>query len=139
MPHLTGCPIIPTSTYKIVAVVNGFESGPPMVVDTQTKPGDDEWWGDAVRMFTGANWTAPQGVSTFDDVNAALLTFKIPGAVNATHVSVMDIHPNRADIGGTSVHPNKLVSIDDVFSFIKAFQGDQFPGFALDGYTDPKR
>ena len=92
---------------------------------------------DAVGSFNGAFWTDPQGVTNVDDVSAAILTFINPAAINATHVSVTDVHPNRPDLGGNSVHPNRLVSIDDVFQFILAFQGDQFPGFALNSCTDP--
>ena len=76
-------------------------------------------------------------MTNYDDVNASVRTFQNPNAINATHVSVTDLHPNRPDLGGNSVHPNKLVSIDDVFSLIKAFQGDEYPGFALGGCTDP--
>ena len=135
--HLTGCPIIPTSSYDIVSVVGGLASGPPLVAETQALPADNKWWGDAVGVFNGAFWSGPQGVVGFDDVTASLRTFQDPTAINATHVSLTDIHPNRPDLGGISVHPNKLVSIDDVFSFIKAFQGDEYPGFALIGCTDP--
>ena len=70
-------------------------------------------------------------------MTAVLKTFQDPNAVNATHVSITDMHPNRPDLGGNSVHPNKLVNIDDVSSLIKAFQGNEYPGFALNGCTDP--
>ena len=101
------------------------------------RPTDNKWWGDGVGLFTGTEWTGPQGVTNFDDVNAALRTFIDPNAVNATHTSWTDIHPNRPDLGGNSVHPNKLVSIDDVFQFIQAFQGAEYPGPQIDLCTDP--
>ena len=141
--HLAGCPIIPTSFYDIV-VMNGIAvSDPPLAAATQALPADGKWWGDAVGNFTGDEgpppnvWTPPQGVTNFDDVNASLKTFIDPGAANATHTSVTDIHPNRPDLGGNSVHPNRLVSIDDVFQFIQAFQGAEYPGAAIDLCPDP--
>ncbi|MCZ6654904.1 MAG: hypothetical protein O7D91_17990, partial [Planctomycetota bacterium] len=82
-------------------------------------------------------WSGPQGVCNFDDVNASLKTFQNPNAMTATHVSWTDIHPNRPDLGGISVHPNKLVNTDDIFQFIQAFQGFQYPGFDLVSCTDP--
>ena len=53
--HLTGCPIIPTSTYEIAAVVDGLQSGPPLVADTQAKPGV-KWHGDIFGFFDGIRW-----------------------------------------------------------------------------------
>ena len=95
------------------------------------------WWGDAVEAFNGSVWGPPQGVSNFDDVTACLKTFQDPNAINATHVTWTDIHPNRPDLGGISIHLNKLVNFDDVAQFIKAFQGDEYPGGDLAGCTDP--
>ncbi|MCH7995204.1 MAG: hypothetical protein IIB57_12285 [Planctomycetes bacterium] len=141
--HLTGCPIIPTSIYDIVVMDGGAASDSPLVAETQLKPADEKWWGDAVGFFTGPKgnppnvWTGPQGVTNFDDVNACLRTFIDPNAVNATHTTISDVHPNRPDLGGLSVHPNKLVSIDDTFQFIQAFQGAEYPGGDLAGCTDP--
>ena len=140
--HLTGCPIIPTTTYWINTVGCDHVSE-TLVAQTQARPTEDKWWGDAVGVFTGPVgnppnvWTAPQGVTNFDDVNAALLTFKNPGVLNATHVSVTDIHPNRPDLGGISVHPNLQVNIDDVFQFVRCFQGEEYLGGQLDLCTNP--
>ena len=135
--HLTGCPIIPTSTYDIVAVDGNDVFDPPLVAETQLRPEANKWWGDAVGAFNGAFWEDPQGVTNFDDVTASLRTLQTPAGIKATHTSVTDIHPNRPDLGGRSVHPNNLVSIDDVFSFIKVFQGEEYPGGELAGCTNP--
>ena len=135
--HLTGCSVIPTTTYSIATVSAAGDVSDTLVAETQLRPDADKWWGDSVGVFNGAFWSGPQGVCNFDDVNAALFTFKDSGAINATHVSVTDIHPNRPDLGGNSVHPNRLVSIDDVFQFIQAFQGAEYPGGNLAGCTDP--
>ena len=132
--HLTGCPIIPTSTYDIVVVAGGTDSSPPLVAETQARPADSKWWGDAVGNFSGEKgnppnvWTAPQGVTNFDDVTASLKTFINPAAVNATHTSITDIHPNRPTLLPPANQINKLVNTDDIFNFIKAFQGDEYPG-----------
>ncbi len=135
--HLTGCAIIPTTTYKIVAVVDGQQSLLPLTAKTQLRPADNKWWGDAVGFFNGAFWTGPQGVTNFDDVRACLLTFQSPTGINATHTSVTDIHPNRPDLGGLSAHPNKIVSSDDIFQFIQGFRGHEYPGGDLAGCTNP--
>ncbi|MCH8148224.1 MAG: hypothetical protein IH987_09575, partial [Planctomycetes bacterium] len=121
--HLTGCPIIPTSTYDIVVVDGSTESDPPLAAATQAKPGD-KWHGDCVGNFTGPTgvppnvWTAPNGTTNADDFLAAIKTFQDPNAVNATHVSVTDMEPN---LNGTQI--NLLVNINDVFSIIRGFQG----------------
>ena len=72
------------------------------------------------------------GTTDFDDVNASLKTFINPAAVNATHTSITDIHPNRPTLPPPANQINKLVNIDDVFNFIKAFQGDEYPGPEID-------
>jgi len=135
--HLTGCPIIPTTRYRIATVTDAVPTSADFVTETQLLPAENKWWGDCVGFFTGSEWTGPQGVTNFDDVNACLRTFINSAGINATHTSVTDIHPNRPDLGGVSVHPNKQVSIDDVFQFILAFQGDEYPGGDLAGCTDP--
>lgn len=119
--HVTGCPIIPTSTYDIVAI-----SGGVVEAVTQLKPGF-KWWGDCVGFFTGTEWTPPNGSVNFDDVTAAIKTFQDPDAINATHVSVTDVHPNLPPL-----HPNRLVNIDDVAQILQGFQGNPYPGFAIE-------
>ena len=133
--HLTGCPIIPTTTYAIETLNCGNYSG-PLVVQTQAKPGA-KFWGDAVGSFEDGEWTPPQGVVSFEDVVAAIKTFQDPNAFNATHVSVTDVHPNRPDLGGISVHPNIQVNIDDVFQFVRCFQGEAYLGGQLELCTSP--
>ncbi|MCH8148916.1 MAG: hypothetical protein IH987_13205, partial [Planctomycetes bacterium] len=126
--HLTGCPIIPTSTYHIRTVLGGQVSDPPLVAETQAKPGD-KWHGDCVGNFLGPMgvppnvWTPPNGVTNADDFVAAIKTFQDINALNATHVSVTDMEPN---LDGTQI--NLIVNINDVFSIIKGFQGFEYPG-----------
>jgi|GEM_PF-729686 len=129
--HLTGCPIIPTSTYEIVAVLGGLVSDPPYIAATQAKPGV-KWWGDCVGFFNGTDWTPPQGIVNIDDAVAAIRTFQDPGGVNATHVSVTDVHPNNPALGPLFGVPNQLVNIDDVFAIILGFQGNPYPGPDID-------
>jgi|GEM_PF-2518695 len=129
--HLTGCPIIPTSTYDIVAVVGGFEIGPPLIGETQLKPGV-KWHGDAVGIFDGLAWTPPNGATNIDDAVAAIKTFQNPSGFNATHVSVTDVHPN---LNGAQI--NKIVNIDDVFVQILGFKGLEYPGPAIHTCLDP--
>ncbi|MCH8148591.1 MAG: RHS repeat protein [Planctomycetes bacterium] len=124
--HLTGCPIIPTSTYDLVAIFEGNVSDPPLAAATQAKPGV-KWHGDCVGSFTGIEWTAPNGTTNIDDAVAAIKTFQDPNAINATHVSVTDMEPNQ---NGDQI--NLLVNINDVFSIIRGFQGFEYPGPDID-------
>ena len=119
--HLTGCPIVPTTTYAIAAESGGALST-VILLDTQAKPGA-KWHGDCVGFFDGMNWTPPNGTASIDDAVAAIKTFQDPGAFNATHLSVTDVHPN---LDGTE--PNLIVSIADVFVIILGFQGFEYPG-----------
>ncbi|MCH9002077.1 MAG: hypothetical protein IIC02_05835 [Planctomycetes bacterium] len=120
--HLTGCPIIPTSDYDIVAVLDGTDSAPPLAAETQAKPGF-LWHGDVVGSFDGENWSAPNGVVNAADFQAVLFTFQDPNAGNATHVSVTDVHPQF--FGGP--HNNRITSINDVLVIILGFQGREYP------------
>ncbi len=129
--HLTGCPIIPTSTYDIVAVSGQSASDPPLAAATQAKPGV-KWWGDAVGIFDGAQWTPPQGATNIDDAVAAIKTFKDPNGFNAAHVSVVDLHPNDPSLPPPENQLNRLVNMNDVFQFILAFQGNEYPGGDID-------
>ena len=130
--YLTGCPIIPTSIYDIVAVeAFDLQSAPPTAGETQLKPGV-KWFGDVVGFFCGVDWTRPNLTANIDDAVAAIITFQDPDAVNATHVSITDIHPL---LSGTQI--NRVVNFDDVFAIIQGFQGMEYPGFEMDLCTDP--
>ena len=117
--HLTGCPIIPTTDYDIVAVLSGTDSDPPLSAKTQVKPGP-LYHGDVVGGFDGAVWTPPNEVVNITDAQAAVLTFL--NASNATHVSITDVHPN---LEGTP--NNRLVNINDVLVIILGFKGQEYP------------
>jgi len=137
--HLSGCPIIPTSTYDIHAVSEDDEvSTGSLVVNTQALPGGNKWWGDCVGAFdpNADEWTGPDGLVSINDAVAAIKTYQNPSLVgpgcgtppcNATHVSVTDVHP-----AGFPTHdygtPNQVVDINDVFAIILGFQGKEFPG-----------
>ena len=128
--HLTGCPIVPTTTYAIAAESGGLLSADALL-DTQAQPGF-KWHGDAVGFFDDPNWTAPNLVVNADDFLAAIKTFQDPNAGNATHVSVTDMVPN---LNGTQI--NLIVNINDVFSIIKGFQGFEYPGPEIELCPDP--
>lgn len=125
--HLTGCPIIPTSSYDIVAVVGGLASFPPMAAETQAKPGV-KWWGDVSGFFNGIQWRPPNGIVSIEDAVAVIKTFQDPNAFNAAHVSVVDLHPNRPGLPPPANQINKVINFDDVFSTILGFQGMEYPG-----------
>ena len=128
--HLTGCPIVPTTTYAIAAESGGTLSADGLF-DTQAKPGTN-WHGDCVGIFNGTEWTAPNGVTSIDDAVAAIKTFQTPTNTpgcgtppcNATHTSVTDMEPNLTP--GPQI--NSVVNIADVFQIIQGFQGAEYPG-----------
>ncbi|MCH7995404.1 MAG: hypothetical protein IIB57_13300, partial [Planctomycetes bacterium] len=131
--HFTGCGIIPTSTYDVIVIYStSTPSAGALSADTQALPVDNKWWGDAAGFFNGTEWTDPQGTTNFDDVTAALKTFQDPNAINATHTSITDIHPNRPTLLPPANQINKLVNTDDMFNFIQAFQGFEYPGPEID-------
>ena len=100
---------------------------------TQAKPGE-KWYGDIIGGFDGEEWSGPNGIASFDDAFAAVLTFKNPTATpgcdsppcNATHTSVSDVSPHLSPDS-----PNQVVNINDVFEIIKGFKGFDFRGTDL--------
>jgi len=135
--HLTGCGIIPTSTYDISIVDVATESA-ALLARTQALPAGSKWFGDVIGTFdpVADQWTAPNGIVAIDDAVAAIKTFQNPSLVgpgcgtppcNATHVSVTDIHPAGFPLQPWGT-PNQLVDINDVFAIILGFQGVEFPG-----------
>ncbi|MCH8148099.1 MAG: hypothetical protein IH987_08935 [Planctomycetes bacterium] len=123
--HLTGCPIVPTTTYAIAVEAASVLSADALF-DTQAKPGS-KWLGDAVGNFTGPAgnppnvWTSPNGTVNIDDAVAAIKTLNDPTALNATHLSVTDIHPVL-----NGVQMNLQVNINDVLVIIFGFQGKTY-------------
>ncbi|MCH8147756.1 MAG: hypothetical protein IH987_07140, partial [Planctomycetes bacterium] len=123
--HLTGCPIVPTTTYAIAVEADGNLSDEALL-DTQAKPGA-KWLGDIVGSFTGPLgnppnvWTAPNLTTGADDFVAAIKTFQDPNALNATHLSRTDMEPLQ---NGTQI--NLLVNINDVFVIILGFKGEEY-------------
>ncbi|MCH8244013.1 MAG: hypothetical protein IH897_15600, partial [Planctomycetes bacterium] len=118
--HLTGCPIIPTTTYAIATEAGGVLSADASF-DTQAKPGV-KWHSDCVGIFDGADWTPPNGVTSIDDAVAAIKTFQDCGAINAAHLSRVDLSPN---LPGAQI--NLICNINDVFVVILGFQGFTYP------------
>ena len=117
--HLTGCPIIPTTIYSIQAEVDG-ELSDEGLFETMAIAGG-KWLGDCVGQFTGppANvWTNPNLVVNIDDAVAGIKTFINSNGINATHLSVTDIHPV---LNGDQM--TLIVNINDVLLIIAGFQG----------------
>ena len=121
--HVTGCPIEPTSVYGVQSV-EGVVVSAVLPVATSLQPGGGKFWGDAVGIFDGVEWTAAQGIANINDALAAIATFQCgqvvaptPGS-NCAHLSIADIEPGNI---------NTVVNFADVLIFIKAFQGDMYP------------
>ena len=69
--HVTGCAVVPASTYEIVAVTPDGSESAPLIVDTVAQPLPKQW-GDVVGAFEGSEWGPPDGVVNMDDVYATL-------------------------------------------------------------------
>ena len=80
------------------------------------QPVDNKFWGDTVGVFDGSIWTAPQGVTNFDDVNAAIKTWQ--EAAGAAVIPRTDVEPQE---------PNRVTNFNDVLFEVFAFQGDFYP------------
>lgn len=128
--HVTGCAVIPTSTFDVV-VLDGDNESAPLETRTIFRPLQNRWWGDTVGYFTGTEWTGPNRHTNVDDFVAIIKTFqnpdRLPGCntppCNAAHCSRVDVEPN---LPPTS--PNGCVCISDVFAIILAYQGNEYPG-----------
>jgi len=116
--HIGDCGIVPVSEYTVVSVDSDGISPTSLVVLTIRRPVNNKWWGDAVASFNGVLWTGPQGVANFEEVVASSRTFQDSNGTSATPIPITDIHPRV---------PNRIVNIDDVFFFVKAYQGFEYP------------
>lgn len=118
--HITGCPIEPTSVYDVQAVSDAGTSQ-PVEVPTILKPGVKHW-GDIVGMFNGFNWTPPQGLTSIDDVVAAIKTFQggqvIAPVGSVAHLSIADVDPGNI---------NSVVNFNDVLAILITFTGAPYP------------
>jgi len=113
--HLTGCLIIPTSTYDIV-ISDGTNRSEAMSTSTQARPSGNKWWCDTVGSFDGMQWSPPNGVVNYDDALAAIKSWQaMPGA---PHLSVTDVHPQD---------PNRIVNFNDVLLIVLGFKGAEYP------------
>jgi|GEM_PF-3121115 len=117
--YVTGCFISPVADYDVRATIQEIGDGnwftDPLTLSTIDQP-VPKYWGDVVGTFNVTEWTPPQHVTNIDDAVAAIKTFQ--EADNAPHVSITDVEPQE---------PNKIVNINDVFTIIRAFQGEPYP------------
>ncbi len=79
------------------------------------------------RQLQRYNRAPHQGVTYIDDAVAAIKTWQGPGNPDATNVSVTADHPTES-----GVHINRLVTFNDVFQIVLAFQGGEYAGPAIE-------
>jgi len=114
---VTGCEITPVAEFELRASADGGATLlPPVTLKTADQPIDNKWWGDVGGDFNGAFWTAPQGVTNFNDVIAIQVRFQ--GLLNAPGLPRVDVAPQE---------PNRIANIDDVLFLIFAFKGAPYP------------
>ncbi len=115
--HITGCDITPVAEFELAASADDGQSFlPAITLRTVGQPVDAKFWGDTVGVFDGTKWTAPQGVTNFDDVNAAIKTWQ--EAEGSAVIPRTDVEPQE---------PNRVTNFNDVLFEVFAFQGDFYP------------
>jgi hypothetical protein len=112
--HITGCGVVPGTTYRLVAVDGDGDS--PTFLDHETVPRalNGKWWGDNVGNYNGAEWTPPQGVASIDDAVAIIKGWQYPGTSADPGIPVIDLAPRV---------PNRTGNFDDVYAQIFGFKG----------------
>ena len=114
---VTGCEITPVAEFELRASADGGATFlPPVTLKTADQPTGSKWWGDVAGDFNGTIWTAPQGVTNFNDVVALQVTFQ--GLLNAPGRPRADVAPQE---------PNRIVNVEDMLFVIFAFQGEPYP------------
>ena len=111
--HVTGCAVVPASTYEIVAVTPDGSESAPLIVKTVAQPLPKQW-GDVVGYFDGTEWTPPNGDVNMDDVTAAIWKFQQPAG--PPHFAIVDV---AEDLG--------FVNFTDIFLLVQAFKGEAYP------------
>ncbi|MCH8147834.1 MAG: hypothetical protein IH987_07550 [Planctomycetes bacterium] len=114
---VTGCEITPVAEFELRASADGGATFlPPVTLKTADQPIGNKWWGDLAGDFNGTIWTAPQGVTNFNDVIAIQVSFQ--GLLNAPGLPRVDVAPQE---------PNRIANVDDVLFVIFAFKGEPYP------------
>lgn len=115
--HITGCDITPVAEFELAASTDDGQSFlPAIMLRTVAQPADNKFWGDTVGVFDGEIWTPPQGVTNFDDVNAAIKEWQ--EAAGSAGIPRTDVEPQE---------PNRVTNFNDVLFEVFAFQGDFYP------------
>lgn len=103
--------IVPESLYKIQLIdcdCPSFSSQPNVISTSFV-------WGDVAGMF-GSEWTPPDGVVDFNDINAVVLRFQ--GHPDAPPLQACDLYP---DI------PDGIIDFNDIETVISAFRNLSYP------------
>ena len=73
-------------------------------------------------MYTGTEWSPPQGHASIDDAVAVIKTWQggqiVAPVGNVAHLSVADVEPGNI---------NAVVNFNDVFAIVIAFTGAPYP------------
>ena len=119
--HVGDHDIVPNTMYLVQGIKQGDPiedevrySNPPTEVMTTPRP-IPSWWADVVGAKVGPVWTAPDGVTNFDDIQVTVLTFEnAPGIPHLTWVDVAVETPDR------------VINMADVQMIILAFEGARY-------------
>ena len=112
--HVGDCPIVPLATYQVQASADGVAFTAALELQTITQP--DKWWADIVGEKVGEEWSAPNQIVNFVDIQAAIQKFE--NSLGPPHFTWVDIDGQV---------PNAVTNFADIQMIVLAFEGAFYP------------
>ena len=113
--HVGHCRITPGSEYEVRATADGTNFSDALTVMTADQP-LPKVWADVVGPFGSAEWTAPNGIVSMDDLMAAVQKFQ--AVATAPPLTWVDVDGEQ---------PNGVVNMTDLQQIVNAFKGQSYP------------
>ena len=117
--HIGDCEIIPMATYALRTTFDPLVGQPifsdDLIIGTILKPGT-KCYGDIVGIWTGTQWTCPNGTVGMGDVMAAVFAFQ--------HHPNMP-HRTWAEVDDAGL--NMVINIADIQQIVFGFKGQPYP------------
>ena len=119
--HVGDCEIHPVAIYEIAATEEGVLFSEPVVLPTAPQPSAGKFWGDAVGINNGVEWTPPNGLANVQDV-VGVLAYIQNNAIKPEFQVV-----NLEAVSSNDPCLNNFVNTADVLIMVRAVSGDQYP------------
>ena len=118
--HIGDCEITPVAMYDIESTEDGVVFSDSLAVPTAPQP-QGKFWGDAVGLNNGVEWTPPNGFANVTDV-VSVLAFIQGNAIRPAFQVV-----NLEAISSADPCLNAFVNTADVLIMVRAVSGDVYP------------